>query len=119
MATALWGFMTYGILGTGMGVTGLMLSGYATLERLGFKVASNKVTFGLDHDSQKAGAVAGKGLPLPAIIITVAVVLMMSEYSSLQNLRNERLMTKSTLHANVVRHQRNWWLCLLSAVVWT
>lgn len=118
MQTIVWPFMTYGVLQLGVALGACLLSGWTPLENIGHRICGWSFYFGRGHDRTK--------LSLPAFILTLSAIFLSSEQWSLHTLRtrkNEYSSLNNTaaiqeLKASVLRHQRNWWLCISAILVW-
>lgn len=120
MQSLLWSFMTYVNLGTGILVTFLILSGIQFIENIGNKVCSLALGFGGKARQHKLT------LRLPLLFLLIAITAVTGEHLALVNLKYQRagLMSSNNLSgvaelkAKVLRHQRNWWISVGSALVW-
>eukprot|EP01055_Gregarina_sp_Pseudo9_P000719 Gregarina_sp_Pseudo_9__718@NODE_1458_length_1584_cov_28_869256_g1355_i0_p2_GENE_NODE_1458_length_1584_cov_28_869256_g1355_i0NODE_1458_length_1584_cov_28_869256_g1355_i0_p2_ORF_typecomplete_len147_score24_33Bap31/PF05529_12/5_6e06_NODE_1458_length_1584_cov_28_869256_g1355_i010111451 len=120
MQSILWSFMTYVILGMGISVSFLILSGFQFLERLGEKVCGIAMGCGGKARQHKFK------LRLPLLFLIIAVSTVTSEHFALVSLKSRRgdlLATGNSsgiaeLRARVLRHQRNWWISVGAALVW-
>lgn len=115
MRTFVWSALTYGVLNTGLGLMGCLLSGFKFLERIAGRVCDKKLTI---NDTVT--------VHLPALMILISGSLVLSEFFALSQTRERRdalvvagsLAGIQELRASVNRHQRNWWLALTSALTW-
>lgn len=118
MQTFVWSFMTYFVLQLGAVVMMLILSGFAVVERLGYRICKIRCQFG-------NGKMAIR-LALPFVMMAFGLFALLMENLALRNIKNSRnnmelshnLAGIHELRARVVRHQRNWWLSLASTATW-
>lgn len=110
--------MTYGVLQLGVIIGTLLLSGWTPLENIGHHICGWHLYFGKGSNRQK--------LSLPAILLILSGLFLLGEQWSLSNLRTRKaelvavhnLAGMQEMRASVLRHQRNWWLCLTAVLVW-